>query len=95
MAKLFVDEGLIVISAFIFPFRAEREIAKALLEDGEFVEVYMSMPLDVCEGRDSKGLYRKERQGGIRKNTGVDSKYEVPLSPSLVINIEILQLNCV
>lgn len=88
MAKLFVDAGLIVISAFISPFKVEREMAKALLEDGEFVEVYMSASLEVCEGRDPKGLYRKARIGEIKRFTGIDSEYEVPLSPDLIIDTE-------
>ena len=86
VAKLFVDAGLIVISAFISPFKADRDMAKELLGDGEFIEVYMSTSLDVCEERDPKGLYRKARAGQIINFTGVDSEYEVPECPDLSIN---------
>jgi bifunctional enzyme CysN/CysC len=82
-AKLFVDAGLIVLTAFISPFRAERGMARELVEDGEFIEVHVDVPLEVAEGRDPKGLYRRARQGQIRNFTGIDSPYEPPEKPEL------------
>jgi len=78
VAKLMVDAGLIVMTAFISPFRAERRMARALLAEGEFIEVYMDTPLDVAEQRDPKGLYRKARRGELKNFTGIDSPYEAP-----------------
>lgn len=86
MAKLFVDAGLVVITAFISPFKAEREMARALFNEGEFIEVYMDTPLTVCEQRDPKGLYKKARAGEIINFTGIDSKYELPTSPHISIS---------
>ncbi|OUS31483.1 adenylyl-sulfate kinase [Gammaproteobacteria bacterium 45_16_T64] len=86
VSKLFVDSGMIIIAAFISPFRAERELAKRLLEEGEFVEVYVKASLDICEKRDSKGLYKKARLGEIKNFTGIDSPYEEPVSPDIVID---------
>ncbi|CAI9398481.1 Bifunctional enzyme CysN/CysC [Pleomorphomonas sp. T1.2MG-36] len=77
-AKLFVDAGLIVLVSFISPFRAERQLARELVEDGEFVEVFVDTPLDVAEARDPKGLYAKARAGEIARFTGVSSPYEPP-----------------
>lgn len=86
VAKLMVDAGLIVITAFISPFRIEREMVRQMFESGEFVEVFLDTPLSVCEERDSKGLYKKAREGKIKDFTGIDSPYEVPLAADLVIN---------
>jgi bifunctional enzyme CysN/CysC len=86
VAKLMTDAGLIVLTAFISPFRAERDMARGLLEEGEFVEVFVDTPLDVAEGRDVKGLYRKARRGELSNFTGIDSPYEAPESPELVID---------
>jgi bifunctional enzyme CysN/CysC len=83
VAKLMVDAGLIVLTAFISPFRPEREMARGLLADGEFLEVFVDTPLDVAEQRDPKGLYRKARRGELKNFTGIDSPYEAPLSPEL------------
>ena len=83
VAKLMTDAGLIVITSFISPFRAERELVRELLQPGEFVEVHLSTPLEECEKRDPKGLYRKARQGQIPNFTGVDSPYEPPEAPQL------------
>jgi bifunctional enzyme CysN/CysC len=77
-AKLFVDAGLIVMVSFISPFRSERRMARELLGEGEFIEIYVDTPLEVCEARDPKGLYRKARAGLIRNFTGIDSSYEPP-----------------
>jgi len=86
VARLMVDAGLIVLVSFISPFRAEREMARALLEEGEFVEVHVDTPLEVAEERDPKGLYRKARRGELANFTGIDSPYEAPASPELRID---------
>jgi bifunctional enzyme CysN/CysC len=78
VAKLMVDAGLIVLTAFISPFRAERRLARNLLADGEFLEVFVDVPLDVAESRDPKGLYAKARRGELKNFTGIDSPYEAP-----------------
>jgi bifunctional enzyme CysN/CysC len=78
VAKLMVDAGLIVLTAFISPFRAERRMARLLFEEGEFIEVFVDAPLDVAEQRDPKGLYKKARRGEIKNFTGIDSPYEAP-----------------
>ncbi len=83
VAKLFVDAGNIVLTAFISPFQADRDYCRKLLEDGEFVEVFVDTPLDVCEQRDPKGLYKKARSGEIKDFTGIDSTYEAPKSPEI------------
>lgn len=83
VAKLMVDAGLIVIVSFISPFRAERRMARDLFQNGEFVEVYIETPIEVCEARDPKGLYAKARKGLIRNFTGIDSDYESPEAPEL------------
>jgi bifunctional enzyme CysN/CysC len=77
-AKLFVDAGLIVMVSFISPFRSERRMARDLFEAGEFIEVFVDTPIEICEARDPKGLYRKARAGLIRNFTGIDSLYETP-----------------
>lgn len=76
VSKLFVDSGLIVLSAFISPFRSDRELVKELVEGSEFIEIFIDTPLDVCENRDPKGLYKKARKGEIKDFTGIDSPYE-------------------
>lgn len=81
VAKLMLDAGLIVISAFISPFRSERRMARELVEDREFVEVFVNTPLDVAEDRDVKGLYKKARRGELKNFTGIDSPYEEPENP--------------
>jgi len=86
VAKLFVEAGLITIVAFISPFRAEREMARELVAPGEFIEVFVDTPLEVCEQRDPKGLYKKARRGELRNFTGLDSPYEPPSDPELTLN---------
>ena len=81
-----VDAGLIVLTAFISPFRAERQLARDLLEPGEFIEVFVDTPLAVAEARDVKGLYKKARSGQLKNFTGVDSPYEAPERPELRID---------
>ena len=85
-AKLFVDAGLIVMTAFISPFRAERKLARDIVEADEFIEVHLSTSLEICEERDPKGLYKKARAGEIPHFTGIDSAYEAPEQPELRID---------
>jgi bifunctional enzyme CysN/CysC len=85
VARLMVDAGLVVLAAFISPFRAEREDARALFAEGEFIEVFVDTPLDECERRDPKGLYEKARRGALPNFTGIDSPYEPPERPELHI----------
>ncbi|MEL7088260.1 MAG: adenylyl-sulfate kinase [Planctomycetota bacterium] len=85
VAKLMVDAGLIVLTSFISPFRAERQMAREMLETGEFVEVFVDTPLEVCEARDPKGLYKKARAGELKNFTGIDSDYEVPEAAEIVL----------
>ncbi len=86
VAKLMVDAGLIVLTAFISPFRAERRLARSLMKEGEFLEVYVDVPLEVAESRDPKGLYAKARRGELKNFTGIDSPYEAPESAELGLN---------
>ncbi|CAN1595506.1 adenylyl-sulfate kinase [Pseudomonas mediterranea] len=86
VARLMVDAGLIVIVAAISPFRADREAARQLFDQGVFLEVYVSTPFEVCSQRDPKGLYREARAGRIKNFTGLDSPYEAPLAPDCQIN---------
>ncbi|WFM69981.1 sulfate adenylyltransferase subunit CysN [Halomonas sp. CKK8] len=88
MAKLMVDAGLIVLTAFISPFRSERQLARDLVEENEFIEVFIDTPLDVAEERDPKGLYRKARRGELKNFTGIDSTYEAPENPDLHIKTQ-------
>lgn len=85
VAKLFLDAGLIVLVAFISPFRNERRMARDMFAEGEFLEIFVDAPLEVCEARDPKGLYRKARAGEIRNFTGIDSAYEPPERPDIVL----------
>ncbi len=86
VAKLMADSGLIVITAFISPFRAEREMVRAMLPEGEFIEVHIDTPLEVAEARDVKGLYKKAREGTLKNFTGIDSPYEAPERPEIRID---------
>ncbi|MCI4137276.1 adenylyl-sulfate kinase [Bacillus vallismortis] len=86
VAKLFVQQGTIVITAFISPFREDREQIRQLVEAGEFNEVYIKCDLDICEQRDPKGLYKKARNGEIPFFTGIDSPYEEPEAPELILD---------
>ena len=85
VAKLMVDAGLIVLTAFISPFRAERDLVRNLLGPDEFVEVFVDAPLAVCEERDPKGLYKKARSGQLPNMTGINSPYEAPLKPDVIL----------
>ena len=86
VAKLFCDAGIIAITAFISPYRVDRDRVRAALPDGDFIEVFVDAPLEVCEARDPKGLYKKARAGEIKGFTGIDDPYEAPLKPELVLD---------
>jgi bifunctional enzyme CysN/CysC len=86
VAKLMTDAGLIVLTAFISPFRAERDMVRAMLPEGEFIEIFVDTPLEVAEARDVKGLYRKARAGNLKNFTGIDSPYEAPINPEIRVN---------
>ncbi len=90
-AKLMVDAGMIVLVSFISPFRSERDMAREMLEEGEFREIYVSTSLEVCEARDPKGLYRKARAGELKNFTGIDSAYEVPEHPEITVDAGLSQ----
>ena len=91
VAKLMVDAGLIVLVTFISPFQKDREMARSKFQEGEFVEIFVDTPLEECEKRDPKGLYKKARQGLIKNFTGIDSKYEKPENPELIIETSQIQ----
>ncbi|RYL94920.1 adenylyl-sulfate kinase [Sporolactobacillus sp. THM7-4] len=93
VAKLFVDSNAVVLTAFISPFREDREKARARVGDQEFFEIYVKCPLDVCESRDPKGLYQKARSGAIKNFTGIGSAYEPPLSPELIVDTSVETLD--
>jgi bifunctional enzyme CysN/CysC len=86
VAKLMTNAGLIVLTAFISPFRAERDMVRAMLPEGEFIEIFVDTPLEVAEARDVKGLYRKARAGNLKNFTGIDSPYEAPINPEIRVN---------
>jgi len=92
VAKLFAHTGVIAMTAFISPYRADRDKARELLKTGEFIEVYVKVPLDVAEERDPKGLYKKARAGEIKEFTGISAPYEEPLNAELVIDTSELNL---
>jgi len=92
VAKLMVDAGLVVITAFISPFRSERDMARSLFDEGEFIEVFVDTPLATAEARDPKGLYKKARRGELPHFTGIDSPYEAPQNPDAVLNTATLSL---
>jgi adenylylsulfate kinase len=85
VAGLLCDAGLVVLTAFVSPYRADRDAVRASLADGDFIEVLVEAPLDVCETRDPKGLYKKARAGEIKDFTGVSAPYEPPVAPELVL----------
>jgi adenylylsulfate kinase len=86
VAKLFLDAGVVVLTAFVSPFRTDRDRARALVEPGDFIEIHCAANLDVCEERDTKGLYAKARAGQIKDFTGISSPYEAPEHPELRID---------
>jgi len=86
VAKLFIDAGVVVLAAFISPFREDRDRVRELFEPQEFIEIHVRCDLDICEQRDPKGLYRKARAGTLPDFTGIDSPYEEPLAPELTVD---------
>jgi bifunctional enzyme CysN/CysC len=93
VAKLMLDAGLVVMTAFISPFRLDRQMARELIGEDNFIEVFVSTPLAVCEQRDVKGLYKKARAGQLPNFSGVDSPYEAPVAADLELNTELTELN--
>jgi adenylylsulfate kinase len=85
VAKLFTDAGLVTLTAFISPYRADRDQVRAIMREGDFVEVFVDCPVEVCEERDVKGLYKKARAGEIKEFTGISAPYEAPAKPELTI----------
>ncbi len=92
VSKLFVDAGDIVLSAFVSPYRRDRDAIREKVEDGEFIEIFIKCPVEVCEQRDVKGLYKKAREGVIKGFTGIDDPYEEPLNPEIVIDTDKISL---
>jgi adenylylsulfate kinase len=92
MAKLFLEAGVISLTAFISPFRADRERVRSLVPHGDFLEIYCRCPLEICEQRDVKGLYKRARAGEIKDFTGISSPYEEPANPELVVDTGRLNL---
>ena len=92
MAKLFVDSGAVVTTAFISPFRADRDQVRAIFEEGEFIEVFVDCPIEECEQRDPKQLYAKARRGEIKDFTGIDSPYEAPERPEITVRSDLLSV---
>jgi len=86
VAKLFCEAGLVTLTAFISPYRRDRDGVRATMKDGDFVEIFVDAPLDVCEKRDPKGLYKKARAGELKGFTGIDDPYEAPAKPELVLD---------
>ena len=86
VAKILVDAGLIVITALVSPFEADRNRAKSIFEEGEFLEVFVNTPVEICQTRDPKGLYKKSAAGEIPNFTGIGQDYEVPSNPDLVLD---------
>jgi adenylylsulfate kinase len=86
VAKLFCDAGVVAITAFISPYRRDRDRVRAMMGDGDFIEVFVDAPIEVCEARDPKGLYKKARAGEVKGFTGIDDPYEAPLKAELVLD---------
>lgn len=86
VAKLMADAGLLVLTAFISPFRSDRDMVRQMMPAGEFIEIFVDTPLAECERRDTKGLYKKARRGELKHFTGIDSPYEAPLDPEIRLN---------
>ena len=92
VAKLFADAGLITTTAFISPYRQDRDAVRGIMPPDRFIEVFVDCPLEVCENRDPKGLYKKARAGELKGFTGIDAPYEAPQSPELVVNTNELDI---
>ncbi|WP_236186434.1 adenylyl-sulfate kinase [Pseudomonas protegens] len=92
MAKLFMEAGTVVLTAFISPYRADRERVRSMVERDDFIEVYCDAPIEVCESRDVKGMYKKARAGEVLEFTGVSAPYEIPMKPEIFVNTGALEL---
>lgn len=93
VSKLMLDSGIIVLSAFISPFQSDRDQVKKIVGAENYIEVFVDTPLEVCEQRDVKGLYKKARAGEIKNFTGIDSAYEIPVHPDIIIQTHVLSVN--
>ncbi|MGE0588549.1 MAG: adenylyl-sulfate kinase [Cyclobacteriaceae bacterium] len=93
VSKLMLDAGLVVLTAFISPFRSDRTLVRDLVGEDRFIEVFADCPIEICEQRDVKGLYKKARQGEIKNFTGIDSPYEAPLNADIIIKTAEMKLN--
>lgn len=93
MAKLFMEAGIIVLTAFISPYRADRDRVRDMVAEGDFIEIFCDSSIQVCEGRDVKGLYKKARSGQIIEFTGISSPYEVPLKPEIALSTGVKDIN--
>ncbi|GED15040.1 adenylyl-sulfate kinase [Aneurinibacillus migulanus] len=93
VSKLFVDAGVVVLTAFISPYRADRELARSLVEADEFIEVYVKCAIEECENRDPKGLYKKAKAGEIPEFTGISAPYEEPENPELIVTTDAQSLD--
>ena len=92
VAKLFVDAGVMVSTAFISPYIADRDMVRSIVKEGEFIEILVDCPIEICEKRDVKGLYEKARAGIIKNFTGVSDPYEAPIKPELIVKTGELSL---
>jgi adenylylsulfate kinase len=92
VSSLFLDSGLVVLSAFVSPFRSDRALVKKLAGDGNYIEVFVDCPLEVCEARDVKGLYKKARKGEISNFTGISSPFEEPLNADIIVKSDVLSV---
>ncbi|WP_152657828.1 adenylyl-sulfate kinase [Oceanobacillus sp. CFH 90083] len=88
VSKLMVEAGLVVLAAFISPYRADRNEIRKRMDDGEFIEVFVNAKIETCESRDPKGLYKKARAGEVKEFTGIDAPYEAPLNPECIVNTD-------
>jgi adenylyl-sulfate kinase len=93
VSKLFLDAGIVVLSAFISPFHADREQVKKIVGKDNYIEVFVNTPIEVCEQRDVKGLYKKARAGEVKNFTGIDSPYEIPQDPDVVIHTDRISID--
>jgi len=93
ITKLFIDAGTLIITSFISPFESDRLNAKKIIGEENFIEIFVDCPLEVCEQRDVKGLYKKARNGEIKHFTGIDSPFEIPKNPSLIVNTNTNNIN--
>jgi adenylyl-sulfate kinase len=92
VAKLFTDAGMIVVTAFISPYRSDRDLIRQMMKEGRFIEAYINAPLEICEQRDVKGLYAKARANEIKEFTGISAPYEPPLNPEITLSTDKLSV---